>query len=124
MRLLAPLAFLIFFGCASAQQPAASQPLDEVALPTVYEARHFYLRPVTAQGDTLNILTDTGGNMYLAPWVAERAGLPVLATGQVVRGDSLYSSTFPGFTTATSIPPLVAAEGQLSPLSADGRFML
>ena len=118
MRFFILLTFALGVFDAAAQDPAA------VGLPTHYEGYHFYLRPVTTAGDTLNLITDTGGNVFLAPRVAERAGLAVQATGQVVQGDSLYSAPLPAFIPEASIPALVAAEGQLSPLVAEGRLML
>lgn len=75
------LGFLCFPGPADAQHSAARM------LPASFEANRVYVHPVTAVGDTLNLITDSGGGLFLYSDVAERLGLSVRDT--TVRGRSL-----------------------------------
>jgi len=90
MRRLACVIFGLLF-CA-APLDAQNSDADRV-LPGSFQANRVYVHPVTASGDTLNIITDSGGGLYLYRDVAERLGLSVRDT--TVRGRSFPVSEPP-----------------------------
>lgn len=84
-------------------------------LPTRFVSDRFFVAPVTTQGDTLVLFTDSGGG---GPWVIkpvlERLGVtPTFVT--VAEGDSVFTGgTFPTFKPTASIPtPLGQPDGSL-----------
>ena len=103
---LAALAPLAPFA-AGAQTPGATE------LPARLITGRFYVYPVTEQGDTLTLFTDTGGGLWLAGNVVARLGLPTRVEG--VRGaDTARSVSLPRFRAGASIPePLGARDGKL-----------
>ncbi len=73
------------------------------ALPTIYAAGRFYVRPITAAGDTLLFYTDTGGGLFLRPAAAVRLDAPrkVLA---VSGEDTLFGTPMPPLAPGAWIP--------------------
>lgn len=77
-----------------------------VDLPVRYDAGRFFLAPVTADGDTLSLYTDTGGgsNMIYRGAV-ERLGLETLRVE--VGGDSVDLTALPTWKPGAAVPPPV-----------------
>ncbi|HET7563347.1 MAG TPA: hypothetical protein VFJ96_00025 [Gemmatimonadaceae bacterium] len=81
------------------------------ALPTHYDEGRFFVRPVTASGDTLDLYTDTGGGLWLTGAVADSLKLPkqiaMIRNGK----DTTYAVQLPAFKPDASIPVPLASPG-------------
>ncbi len=91
---------LIFY---SSQQARSA----EITIPTVYEAGHFFAVPVTAQGQTLRFVVDTGGGggaglMLITPEAAEKIHAPTYRCDDVATGRMIMK--WPEFTDAAGLP--------------------
>lgn len=100
--------FLLAMLAACARAPGAAQvpsaPETVLALPAHFEEHRIYVRPVTADGDTLVFYTDTGGgaNMIYTPAV-ERLELPRELT--IEDGDTTVFVGWPTWAAGAKIPP-------------------
>jgi hypothetical protein len=88
-------------------QPAPCQSSAEAhPIPADFRAHRIYATPVTADGDTLRLYTDTGGGRLpiLLKSTVDRLGLP--RTDTLSRGGRRAPLTrFPTFRSSASIPP-------------------
>ena len=92
------IAFFLCGNCSLVLSQTSGKPL---ALPVKYDEHRFYVQPVTADGTTLNLFTDTGGGLFLFSDVAERLQLPVIK-GETK--DSPDMVALPAFLPDASIP--------------------
>jgi hypothetical protein len=78
----------------------------QTIIPTRYVADRFLAVPVTEQGDTLQLLMDTGGgNVFVTKKALDRMGITAKFL-QIAERDSLWDAgSFPRFRTGASIPP-------------------
>ncbi len=87
-------------GPATAQSSSSSQ-----TIPSHFQTHRIYVTPVTSDGDTLHLYTDTGGGAFpvlLQPTV-ERLGLPIIDT--LSRGKrSMPLTRLPSFQKSGSFP--------------------
>ena len=121
-RIALALLALAFTACSPTAQvnDAAPAPPSQ-ALPAEFEHDRVFVLPVTADGDTLRLFTDTGGSFlsYLAASTAGRLGLE---TEIVTQGDqSAPLAEFPSFREGRSIPPIPAYAGDPISTLLDGR---
>src|SRR6185369_17265749 len=70
-----------------------------IVLPTRYDEHRFYVEPVTLDGTTLHLFTDTGGGLYLFPDVVEQLGL------EIDKRDGRSFVSLPAFRPEATIPP-------------------
>lgn len=96
--LIAVLVGLLVPGAASAQPDEHTR-----RLPVEFSAHRIYIHPVTANGDTLRLYTDTGGGNILVKPTAERLDLPMPDT-TVVRGRPTPVAILPDFPSLPSVP--------------------
>ena len=82
----------------------------QTMIPTRYVADRFFAAPVTEQGDTLQLIMDTGGgNVFVTKRALERMGVTPKFL-QVAEGDSLWDGgAFPRFKAGASIPPALGS---------------
>lgn len=104
--LLKGIAALAVLGCLPAQRSrsGAMEILGTSEIPVQYIADRFAVAPITEQGDTLVLYTDTGGGTSrLWTETVSRLGL---VTEQVVWGrDTLNVVSLPPLTRTATIPP-------------------
>lgn len=81
-------------------------------LPVVYEEHRFYVRPVTKDGVTMRLFTDTGGGLFILREAAERLRLSINNVGPDGE-DGFYLATLPKFRAEASIPPPLSREGRI-----------
>jgi hypothetical protein len=86
----------------------------EVALPVEVTADRFFVTPITLEGETLRLYTDSGGGLFMLSSSVERLGLTVTTLGRDQAELTLVA--LPPFRPEASIPLPLANEGQL-PLS-------
>ena len=102
------LASLLLAGAASAQQDDPG-----LELPASFQHARVFVHPVTADGDTLRLYTDTGGSLYFYRDAADRLGLPARDT--VVRGRSYGVTSFPEVADPPGFPWVPGASPLLRP---------
>ena len=97
------LGLALFVGVPGATSTFAQSPSETHEIPARFTANRIHVFPVTTQGDTLHLNTDTGGGppILLRPAV-NRLNMPVdtLSRG----GRSRQTVPFPQFKTEASIP--------------------
>lgn len=81
------------------------------ALPTRYDEGRFFVRPVTASGDTLDLFTDTGGGLWMTSAVAESLKLPQQIATIRNGTDTTYAVQLPAFKPDASIPAPLGSPG-------------
>ena len=93
---------LVAFSVTAIASPVGAQTV----IPTRYVSDRFFAAPVTEQGDTLQLLMDTGGgNVFVTTSALKRMGITPTFV-QVAEGDSLWDAgAFPRFKSGASIPP-------------------
>lgn len=103
---------LLTLGCGGPNYGATDLATHATALPARYVAGRFFMRPVTTDGDTLDLFTDTGGGMvFLAASVAEHMHLP-RQIAMVQNGtDTTYAVQLPAFQPGATIPPPLGSPG-------------
>lgn len=74
-------------------------------LPVDYVAGRFFVCPVTADGESLRLFTDTGGGLFITREAVRRLRLPVAEV--TVGSDTFAVTDLPAFTESASIPPVV-----------------
>lgn len=84
----------------------ASQANAQTVIPTRYIADRFFAAPITLQGDTLQLIMDTGGgNIFVTKSALLRMGITPTFM-EIAEGDSLWDGgAFPRFKDGASIPP-------------------
>lgn len=85
---------------------SAATAFAQTVIPTRYVADRFFAAPVTPQGDTLQMLMDTGGGqVFVTKRALERMGItPKFMT--IADGDSVWDGgPFPSFKAGLGIPP-------------------
>lgn len=80
---------------------------DVWELPADFRDARIFVRPVTVDGDTLNLLTDTGGGLFVFSDVAAR--FPTAGQGVVL----------PPFRPGLGVPTPLGSEGGVIPLMAE-----
>ena len=112
----AVLSLLCCAGCAagpaarthSDATPALAMA-DETEVPARYDEGRWIVRPVTIDGDTLDLYTDSGGGVLFVA----RERLPrstALSPGPATpKGDSTFAIAWPAFAPAGAFPPPVAS---------------
>ena len=73
--------------------------VDDVVIPTVYEAGHFYATPTLANGKKLRLLLDTGGGSLPSNWInaAQAQSAGVVADSECSQGQHTYKIARPKF---------------------------
>ena len=105
------LFLIVFFSLCVGCLPVLPQSLGKpLALPVKYDEHRFYVQPVTKDGTTLNLFTDTGGGLFLFSDVVERLKL------SVVKGETKNS---PDMVALTAFKPDASVP---APLSNGGRL--
>lgn len=119
-----------FFSCGFNPPALAQTSGKPLALPVKYDEHRFYVQPVTADGTTLNLFTDTGGGLFLFSDTVERLKL------SVVKGktkDAPDMVALPVFKSDASVPAPLDNGGRLyitpaasrnNPISQDWSGML
>ncbi|NVN44041.1 hypothetical protein HW537_08980 [Asaia siamensis] len=79
----------------------------EITIPTVYEAGHFFAVPVTAQGQTLRFVVDTGGGggsgmILITPEAVKRIHAPTYRCDDIATGSMIMK--WPEFMDAARLP--------------------
>lgn len=75
-----------------------------VRLPARHEAHRFWVTPVTQDGDTLRLYTDTGGGTNMIfPAAVERLGLPTKTASPPDGGTARFAAV-PAFRTGAAVP--------------------
>jgi hypothetical protein len=99
-------------GCGGGTRYAAADLAGHAtALPTRYVEGRFFVQPVTTDGDTLDLFTDTGGGLWLAGSVADT--LQLTRQLAMVRNctDTTYAVYLPVFRKDATIPPPLGSPG-------------
>lgn len=98
-----PLGLALFLGVLGATSTFAQSPSGTHEIPARFTASRIHVFPVTTEGDTLELNTDTGGGppILLRPAV-NRLDLPVETVTH--RGRSRKTVPFPEFKAEASIP--------------------
>lgn len=87
-------------------------------LPAHFEGDRIFVRPVTVDGETLNLFTDTGGGLVLISDVVDRLNLP---TETITTDDRTVTvAELPEFKAEASIPPVPALPN--APVTKQGHF--
>jgi hypothetical protein len=103
LMLATAVAGLLLGGCRTHVQPSGPADDGAIAAPVRYDAHRFFLRPVTTDGDTLVLFTDTGGDNLISASAIKRAGLTATArVGQ--RGDTTWVMQLPPFRDGARVP--------------------
>lgn len=103
------VALLLASACSGARTPATrspATPTDSVAaqrLPTIYLADRFAMAPVTADGDTLVLYTDTGGGLNML-WESTVRRLRYPTERQPMGNDTASLVTLPPLSPGATIP--------------------
>ncbi|HKG92147.1 MAG TPA: hypothetical protein VKA84_09660 [Gemmatimonadaceae bacterium] len=98
-------AVIALTACAPAARRApAPASRGGMRLPVRYAADRFYVTPVSTNGDTLLLYTDTGGGANML-YEAAAARLGVAPEWVPANGDSLRLARLPAFTAPAVIPP-------------------
>lgn len=107
-RLALSFVFVLTFFATQSVWDAPAQSHDGAAaareLPAHFEAHRIYVHPVTAEGDTLRLYTDTGGGgPFLLDATVERLGLPIVDTVTVEQGRPAPRAKLPDLRTIPTV---------------------
>ena len=107
---------LILSQLACAQQTNQTSP----EIPAHFIGNRIFVRPVTLNGDTLNLYTDTGGGLFLGSKIVERLGLPTEKV--IANGDTTIIASLPEFNPSASVPPVPALPNMPIPSAMQGHL--
>ena len=102
---------LLTLGCTGSHYAAADLTGHATALPTRYADGRFFVRPVTASGDTLDLFTDTGGGLWISSTVADSLKLPEQIAMIRDGKDTTYAVQLPAFASGAAIPKPLGSPG-------------
>lgn len=99
-----------------AQAPSGPVRGGPITVPTRYDAGRWFVRPVTAAGDTLELYTDSGGGFTFVVREALAPGAPLAAAEVLPGGDSLFTTTWAAARVVAPFPaPLGGPAGTPAP---------
>ncbi len=100
----------------TAAQPGTPLPGQPLPLPAKLIEGRFFVTPMTEDGHTITLFTDTGGGLFLSAEAANRLGLPIDAIE--VDGKNVDSVLLPTFAWDAWIPPPAVLGGRM-PVAAE-----
>ena len=107
---------MLLFGVLEPSAVRAQSPAEPQVVPADFVHNRIYVTAVTSEGDSLRLLTDTGGGrvFVLTEPTVERLGLPVVDT--VSRGRrSIRVTQVPSFRANGSVPSTSAKQAWIVP---------
>lgn len=112
-------------GAAALPARAFDQAAPDQVMPTVFEENIIYATPVTTAGQTMKLLTDTGGGLFLFETSVARLGLAdKVQKIKEEEGDGEFSLTpLPDFKPDASIPPPGSGLLPVFPAEGEGKSM-
>lgn len=100
--------------------PLQSQNIQHpIRLPATFHDALIFLEPVSEEGDTLRIFTDTAGGTLLYESGVKRMGLTT--TSAIIQGQQQTAAFLPPLDTTNYIPPPLVSDGLL-PVRDDDRM--
>lgn len=112
---------LLFLSLIISQSACTQHSNEEPSeLPAHFIGNRIFVRPVTLQGDTLDLYIDTGGGLFLTSDAVNRLNLPTKKV--VVDDDTVTRTSLPKFIADASIPSIPSLPNTPVPHAMQGHL--